>query len=183
MGRRDSKEKKRKRPETPEQEDEEYEEEEEEEEEEPSEHPPKKSSGKHLKNEEVKAKVKEEVKEKKKDDKPAISPKHKEEEKKGKLLHEEIEMKREKEEEMKMNKNFVSKHSSRITESKAVSTTSEIIKGRTKRSLKEHILKIYRTKWFSIFMLVITAWTMLSEDFRYLAPQAIDPLFYTIIII
>jgi hypothetical protein len=58
-----------------------------------------------------------------------------------------------------------------------------ILGGRVRMSFKERMIKWFQSKWFSMFMIFVTGWTMISEDLRQLAPKAIDPLFYTLILI
>jgi len=65
-----------------------------------------------------------------------------------------------------------------------ITTMSDmIVKGRRKLNKKEKIIRGFQSKWFSVFMILVTGWTMISEDLRLLAPKAIDPLFFVIIII
>jgi Fe2+ transport system protein B len=62
-------------------------------------------------------------------------------------------------------------------------TMEDIIPGKNKLTFKEKLIKWFKSKWFSLFMIFVTMWTMISEDLRQLAPKAIDPLFYVIILL
>lgn len=55
--------------------------------------------------------------------------------------------------------------------------------GRRKLSGKELIIKWFKSRWFSCFMLLVTGWTMIGDDFRNLGPKSIDPLFYTLVLL
>jgi len=55
--------------------------------------------------------------------------------------------------------------------------------GRQKLSFKEKLIKWFKSRWFSLFMIMVTGWTMISEDLRLLGPKAIDPLMYSLIIL
>lgn len=48
---------------------------------------------------------------------------------------------------------------------------------------KEKIKFVFTSKWFSLFMIIVTGWTMIGEDLRLIGPKAIDPLFYTLILL
>jgi hypothetical protein len=73
--------------------------------------------------------------------------------------------------------------SQRRSGSKHQTTVSDFLVPKKRLKFREKLIKWYSTKWFSLFMLVITGWTMLSDDFRVLGPKGIDPLFYTIILL
>ena len=45
------------------------------------------------------------------------------------------------------------RHDSRMSNSRYLSTNSDIIRNRGELSCKEKLLKLYRTKWFSVFMI------------------------------
>jgi hypothetical protein len=62
-------------------------------------------------------------------------------------------------------------------------TIEDIIPGKSKLTFKEKLIKWFKSKWFSLFMIFVTGWTMISEDLRQLAPKAIDPLFYVFILL
>jgi hypothetical protein len=50
-------------------------------------------------------------------------------------------------------------------------------------TFKEKLIKWFKSKWFSLAMIFVTAWTMISEDLRNIAFKAVDPLFYTIMLL
>ena len=54
---------------------------------------------------------------------------------------------------------------------------------RGKLSRKEKLIRGFQSKWFSVFMVIVTGWTMISEDLRLLGPKAIDALFVVLILI
>jgi hypothetical protein len=72
--------------------------------------------------------------------------------------------------------------SKKIGSQKNLTTMSGEFLASGKRSLsfREKLVKWFKSRWFSLIMLIITGWTMISEDFRQLGPKAVDPLFYTL---
>lgn len=69
---------------------------------------------------------------------------------------------------------------------KMLNTTlsAEIIpSGKLRLTFKEKLIKWFKSKWFSLAMIFVTAWTMISEDLRNIAFKAVDPLFYTIMLL
>ena len=62
-------------------------------------------------------------------------------------------------------------------------TMEDLIPGKSKLTFNEKLIKWFKSKWFSLFMIFVTGWTMISEDLRQLAPKAVDPLFYVIILL
>lgn len=82
------------------------------------------------------------------------------------------------------NASSMKRDQARNSEGKGTSMTMEdMIPAKNKLTFKEKMIKWFKSKWFSLFMIFVTGWTMISEDLRQIAFKAIDPLFYVIILL